>query len=116
MFFDVGERHAGTLELVDVGVGRQVIVDAVGVVHTMAGEEQHAHVPGGHLLLQPVETVHDLVARGLVVGQEFHLDVAIERTFLLHKRVGEVLGILGREPQPVIGIVVFANARPARRA
>src|SRR5262249_22980557 len=61
---DVALRPARARQLFRVGVVRQKIILAVVVVHAVASQEHHAYIVRRDLMLQPLETIKDVVFRG----------------------------------------------------
>jgi hypothetical protein len=61
------------LEVIEIDSGRHQVEAAVGGPHGGAGEEEHAHVAGLHLFLEPVGPGLQAVAAGLAAHQRLAL-------------------------------------------
>ena len=49
----------------------------------MAGQEEHPNVALEHVALQPLEPVDDGASRRVLLGEQAHVDIAVELAFLL---------------------------------
>jgi hypothetical protein len=107
---DVGEHHAGPHQLVGIGIRRQKVIDAVGIIHAVAREKQHRHVLTRGLLPQPIQAIENIVFRRLPVGEDLRRHVSIQPALLAVQHGPEILRVLGGKSQGQIFVLVLADS------
>ena len=95
--FDLSGGDARALEAGGVRGDGQEVVQAIGVVDPMSGEEEYGHIFAGSLAFQPFQTLEDVVTCSVGVCEEFCLDVLIQLALLAAHGLHEVRGVFGRE-------------------
>ena len=106
---DLEVGDGGAAQAVGIGIPGQVVIVAVGIVHAMAGDKDHGDVPAGDLGAQPIQSIEQFLAGGILQAANLHL--AIQPPRLTSEGRAEVPGVLGGELQVQAVVLVIRNPR-----
>ncbi len=103
---ELAPRDAGGQQVGRLSIDRHEVEIPCFVFGAMPGIENHRHIRLRHFAPQPGQSRQQALSRGLLIGQQPHLDPPKQGGTHLLQRPRKVLGILGRVLETKRGRIV----------